>query len=324
MSSAGVEKVVGFVVRGSEVLVFEHPTTGTQFPAGTVESGETALEAARREVAEEVGVVVTGGRLVGAAIGQPTRQFFAFRAGPQMTAPEFCDTDGHRFRPYWLAIEDIERVVHPNQRRWWQFGPRDHVDAPRFTRLEEGAVAVRAMVDADRDYEALGRWMSDDRLLAWYGGETNRVDAAGARAEYGPLVRGEDETYPAIIERGGEPAGYLQYYPVASYDEYQLDDSAPPGAWALDLFVAPEHWGQRTGRKAIELVLRYLDAIGVGDVFIDPWVGNARAIHTYERCGFRKVRVLAEHELHDSGFIDCWLMHRPRPRPDSQGTATST
>lgn len=56
-----VEKVTAFVTCGSgdelRLLLFEHPSAGIQIPAGTVEEGETPEEAARREVAEETGLV---------------------------------------------------------------------------------------------------------------------------------------------------------------------------------------------------------------------------------------------------------------------------
>lgn len=55
-----VEKVTAFIVRENsgikELLVFKHPTAGTQIPAGTVERGETIEVAVKREAYEETGL----------------------------------------------------------------------------------------------------------------------------------------------------------------------------------------------------------------------------------------------------------------------------
>jgi 8-oxo-dGTP pyrophosphatase MutT (NUDIX family) len=55
-----LEKVTVFVTRGPsearELLVFRHPSGGIQLPAGTVEEGEPAEEAALRETWEETGL----------------------------------------------------------------------------------------------------------------------------------------------------------------------------------------------------------------------------------------------------------------------------
>lgn len=54
-----IVKVTAMITRGSELLVFrkpEHPGTGTQVPAGTVEPGEPPEVAVVREAIEETGL----------------------------------------------------------------------------------------------------------------------------------------------------------------------------------------------------------------------------------------------------------------------------
>jgi len=58
-----LEKVTAFITRPgrqeTEMLLFAHPHAGIQFPAGTVEEGETLEEAVLRETAEETGLTDT-------------------------------------------------------------------------------------------------------------------------------------------------------------------------------------------------------------------------------------------------------------------------
>ena len=55
-----VQKVTAFIIRKKdevrELLVFKHPTTGIQIPAGTVEKGEDIETAVKRETYEETGL----------------------------------------------------------------------------------------------------------------------------------------------------------------------------------------------------------------------------------------------------------------------------
>ena len=115
-----------------------------------------------------------------------------------------------------------------------------------------------------------------------------------------------------VIEHGDEPVGYLQYFPVASFGaEYGLDagdDTAD--VWACDMFVGDaDRWGQGIGGAALRAVLDHLVIDrGARRVLIDPRVVNERAVHLYERVGFRRVKVLAGHEVHEGRAWDNWLM----------------
>lgn len=43
-------------------------------------------------------------------------------------------------------------------------------------------------------------------------------------------------------------------------------------------------------------------------VMVDPQCRNIRAIHCYEKCGFKKSKIVEEHELHEGKLESCCLM----------------
>lgn len=66
MMANTVKKVVAYITRGDELLVFTHrdiPEAGMQVPAGTVEMDETPGAAVLREVHEETGLPLTAVRI---------------------------------------------------------------------------------------------------------------------------------------------------------------------------------------------------------------------------------------------------------------------
>ena len=87
----GSRKVTALITRpgvdGPELLVFEHPLTGLQLPAGTVEEGESFAAAALREGWEETGAL--GLELVRelAVVEHPTRNATTRSATSSTSAP---------------------------------------------------------------------------------------------------------------------------------------------------------------------------------------------------------------------------------------------
>ena len=77
LSHIPIQKVTAFCVREGELLVFDHPTAGTQLPAGTVDPGEDPRDAVAREFTEETGIPEP---IVGRCIGVIEEQVAAHRA----------------------------------------------------------------------------------------------------------------------------------------------------------------------------------------------------------------------------------------------------
>lgn len=116
-----------FLVRGKEVLLI-HKKTGhgagrINGPGGKLDAGETVIECACREVAEEVGLVVEH-----PTVGIEMR--FVERNGPQwlgfaLTATQFSGElrETREARPFWCPIDAV-----PYKQMW----PDDAIWLPRL------------------------------------------------------------------------------------------------------------------------------------------------------------------------------------------------
>jgi aminoglycoside 6'-N-acetyltransferase len=176
-----------------------------------------------------------------------------------------------------------------------------------FDIFEEGRYCLRRMEDSQNDYDLMARWLTDPRVLAFYEGRDNPFPIERIREKYAPRILSTEGVVPCIMEYECRPIGYLQYY-LADLDEYQFDGHGK--VYALDLFIGePEYWGHGHGTQIVRLLLSTLfEQFGADWVILDPHVDNLRAIRSYEKCGFRKIKLLTQHEWHEGTNVDCWLM----------------
>ncbi|MGE5560287.1 MAG: GNAT family N-acetyltransferase [Chloroflexota bacterium] len=170
-------------------------------------------------------------------------------------------------------------------------------------------MTIRPMRDSASDLAVMARWLSDPRVLEFYEGRDRPHDVEMVRDGFLRRTEVKGET-PCIVEVHGRPIGYIQFYPIDADEaaEYGLD----PGeaVYGIDQFIGePALWDQGLGRAMVRLMLSYLlGERGAARVVLDPAVDNERAIRCYQACGFRRVKLLPEHELHEGRRRDCWLM----------------
>lgn len=175
-----------------------------------------------------------------------------------------------------------------------------------------GQVAVRLLTDAPDDVASMAAWLSDPRVLEWFEGRDRPYDADQVRLKYSPAALAAEGVVGGIIEHCDVAVGYVQFYPVAGFAaEYGFDAADDlTDVWACDMFVGDaDRWGRGIGTAALSAVLDHLYVERAARrVLIDPRVVNERAIHLYEKVGFRRVRVLPDHEFHEGQSWDNWLM----------------
>ncbi len=220
---------------------------------------------------------------------------------------------GHIFRFEWLPLDPAPALISP-QDGWLRYLPASP-DAARVI-FEQGDLTLRTLQPHAADYSVLQRWLSDPRVLEFYEGRDQTFDLARVATQFGPAAAAAAET-PCLIFYKGWAAGYLQFYPLldeAARAEYGLssEERASTGTeiWALDLFIGqPELWARGLGSRLLNAFAEWLFThTPAAELAVDPHADNLRAIRAYEKAGFKRIKLLPAHELHEGKLEDCVLM----------------
>ena len=179
--------------------------------------------------------------------------------------------------------------------------------------ISDAEVSIRLMRNELGDYQVMSKWLSDPRVLEFYEGRDHPLALEQIQSEYARCIRGEEDVTPCLIMLQSVPIGYMQFYLVGeeSRNSYGLPaDECLKAVYGIDQFIGEVScWNRGLGTRSISLLLRYLfQTKSARKVILDPHVTNLRAIRCYEKCGFRRVKVLAAHELHEGVLRDAWLM----------------
>ncbi|MCQ6265161.1 acetyltransferase [Fictibacillus sp. WQ 8-8] len=177
--------------------------------------------------------------------------------------------------------------------------------------FQNGKLSVRQLAYEDRF--VLAKWLSDPSVLEFYEGRDRPHDIYKVIQKF---FKKEDETVGCIVEYDGIDIGYIQFYKldVEAKHAYGYRDET---VYGMDQFLGEARYRDRgIGTDLVAGMLEYLVSDKQAQVIImDPQTWNKRAIRCYEKCGFKKVKVLAEHEWHEGKYRDCWLIEF---RPDKE------
>ena len=173
--------------------------------------------------------------------------------------------------------------------------------------IKEKEISLRLLNEQDKNL--LLKWLADERVLNFWEGKSAVFDLDRITEDF----YGEEnvEVIRTIIEYQGQAIGYLQMYKLdnEALEEYSYQ-SINKVIYGIDQFIGePEYWNKGIGTKFMRLVLQYLtNSKGAEIVILDPHADNPRAIRCYEKVGFKKIKFLPKHELHDGEMVDCYLM----------------
>ncbi len=150
-------------------------------------------------------------------------------------------------------------------------------------------------------FPLLLKWLESPHVKAWWNQDV-RWTMELVKEKYGTYVQeykwkqGLKKPLQAyIITANDHSIGYIQSYNAYDFpreDNIPLED-LPKSLAALDFFIGEEDYlGKGLGSEILKQFLKkHIDPIYEA-CFVDPDTTNGRAIHVYEKAGFKKIRTI--------------------------------
>ena len=156
--------------------------------------------------------------------------------------------------------------------------------------LQGDQVTLRPV--GEDDVPALTEFFAIPEVAEWWPGENE--ERLRASLEDGDGVG-------LVIELGGRMIGYIQWYEETDPDYRHA---------TIDITLRPDFCNRGLGTDALRTLCRHLfHDRGHHRITIDPSAGNARAIASYRKVGFRDVGIMRRYErANDGNWRDSLLM----------------
>jgi aminoglycoside 6'-N-acetyltransferase len=157
-----------------------------------------------------------------------------------------------------------------------------------------------------KDTILLAKWLSDPAILEFYEGRNNPFDLEKVNRVF---FDSEDDAVQCIVEYVGKEIGYIQFY-LLDDETMRVYGYEGENIYGMDQFIGEvDYWNKGVGTKLVTSMVNYLlQSKKATKVVMDPQTRNLRALKCYEKCGFKKVKLLPERELHEGVYQDCWLI----------------
>lgn len=111
-------------------------------------------------------------------------------------------------------------------------------------------------------------------------------------------IEGNGIEHPFVILIDGKPIGYIQYWDVYARDIIEKEKrdyftGSPQGTYGIDLFIGDEEYlGKGYGTEILRQFSRILfEKYEALKLVVDPMANNKKAIHSYEKAGFKFSRM---------------------------------
>lgn len=153
---------------------------------------------------------------------------------------------------------------------------------------------IRNMIHKDLDL--MTKWLNTEEVLEFFGDPEAPPSVIQVRDKYGPRIVGTVAVEPYIVETAGRPFAFMQCYRLSDSDYKSYGYSIEETIYGIDQFIGePSLFNKGYGTQMVEKFLAFIfDEKQADAVIVDPELTNPRAIHCYEKCGFRKIKKIDE------------------------------
>lgn len=155
------------------------------------------------------------------------------------------------------------------------------------------------------DFPILYKWINDPEIMKFWYGRDKPKSKEWIKKHFTAILEGKDPSQCWIIEAGGRPIGYMYNTP-----EKDSDTGEFKGKVELDILIGEkDEWSKGYGSDALLAMVNYAFTIQQAErVWLTPRSSNPRAIHVYEKVGFKHEGVLHHFEKFEGKWIDCLMM----------------
>lgn len=160
----------------------------------------------------------------------------------------------------------------------------------------------------EKDTPLLVKWLSDQNVLQYYEGRDNPFNEEKVRT----IFFNKDESVTmCIVEYEENEIGYIQFYQLDADSKLEYGyENTNEILYGMDQFIGEvDYWNKGIGSLLVSSMVDYLlKDFNADKVVMDPQTWNIRAIACYEKCGFKKIKLLPKHEFHEGEYKDCYVM----------------
>jgi len=168
-------------------------------------------------------------------------------------------------------------------------------------RIHGAATSLRPVLTEDARH--IRAWLNNPDVMRFWGGMSETVSDEQAASWVAGYIPPGDQEACVVIEACRVPIGFILL-------ACETGDANYRHKVELDICIGePSRWDSGLGTDALTALLRWLfTSTDIVRVFLQPRAVNTRAVHVYDKVGFKKEGMVRKGEMIDDILYDCVMM----------------